>query len=82
MKIKRTDLELLMKYLEKEKPETVDVHLNDDNFRGSVGFSFADADSRDCLVKVYSATHNITPDLTKTMKLYTRFPKEGKNEQK
>jgi hypothetical protein len=76
MKLKRTDLELLMRYIEKEKPELVDVNMSDEAFRGCVGFSFADAEHRDCTVKIYAAAANVTPELTKTMKLYSRFDKK------
>lgn len=80
MKLKRADLELLMQYLEKEKPEIVEVVVNDTDFRAAVGFSFRDLENRDCMVKLHDAAHNVTPDLTKTMKLYSRVNK-GKTDE-
>lgn len=75
MKIKRTDLELLMKYIEKEKPETVDMNV--ENF--STTFGFSDAEHRDCIIRLFESQTNTTPELTKKMKLYTRI-KETKNQ--
>lgn len=74
MKIKRTDLELFMKYIEKEKPETVDIHV--ENF--STTFSFADAEHRDCMIRLFESSANTTPELNKKMKLYTRFKETKK----
>lgn len=76
MRIKIKDLELMMQYISKEKPETAYIHL--DNF--FVTFSFADAENRECVIKLFESTTNATPELTKSMKLYTRF-KETKPKQ-
>ena len=73
MKLKRKDLELLMQYLDKEKPEFVELVKNDTNFQSATGFAFRDLEGRDCTIKIFDAQHNITPELTKTMKLYTRL---------
>lgn len=83
MKLKRTDLELLMQYLQKEKPETVEVLMHEDGFRAAIGFGFDDIEKRSCVIKVFDASHNITPELTKTMKLYSRIkasPSSGGNQ--
>lgn len=75
MKLKRKDLELMMQYLDKEKPELVEVVRDDQTFQSSTGFRFTDADNRECTIKLFSAQHNVTPELTKVMKLYTRLAK-------
>lgn len=74
MKIKTKDLELLMKYVEKEKPETVDIHV--ENF--SATFGFADAEHRDCVIRLFETSANTTPELVKKMKLYTRIKEPKK----
>jgi hypothetical protein len=74
MKIKTKDLELLMKYIEKEKPETIDIHV--DTF--SVTFGFADAEHRDCVIRLFETSTNTTPELVKKMKLYTRIKETKK----
>ncbi len=75
MKLKRTDFELLMQYLQKEKPETIEILNHSDGFQAATGFSFVDLENRQCVVKLFDAAHNVTPELTKTMKLYSRLPK-------
>ena len=69
MKIKRKDLELLMKYLEAEKPELVDIVETED----LAGFKFTFDDSKRvmCSIKIYNSSINATPDLLRTTKLYT-----------
>ena len=69
MRIKRSDIELMMRYIEKEKPEIVSIVV--DNFK--VNFHFADSENRNCTVTLFESTANTTPELTKNMKLYTRF---------
>lgn len=71
MKLKRSDIELLMQYIEKEKPETVEIAI--DNYHTS--FEFRDAEARTCIVKLFDTMTSTTPELTKTMKLYSRVKK-------
>lgn len=75
MKIKRKDLELLMQYLEREKPEMVDLEFDENSLNSSVKFSFRDLEARECTVRIFNGTLNSSPDLIKTMKLYSRVPK-------
>lgn len=77
MKLKRSDIELMMRYIEKEKPEFIDVVC--DNF--CVLFRFTDAEHRDCTIKLFESLTNTTPELTKSMKLYTRFKETKKKEE-
>lgn len=72
MKLKRTDLELLMQYLAKERPEVVEVVVNDIEFKAAIAFAFKDTENRDCIIRLHDASHSTTPDLVKTMKLYSR----------
>lgn len=67
-------MELMMKYIEKEKPEVVSISV--DNFK--VNFHFTDAENRTCIVTLFESTANTTPELTKNMKLYTRFKETKK----
>lgn len=81
MNIKRTDLELLVQYVQKEKPEV--IRISEENFR--INFSFTDSENRNCTITLFESTANTTPELTKNMKLYTRFKetkakKEEENE--
>lgn len=78
MRIKRKDLELLMTYLEKEKPELVELGVDEEAFRAGITVGFEDSEKRRCVVKLFGADRNITPELTKTMQLYTRVAKVTK----
>jgi hypothetical protein len=69
MKLKRKDLDLLMQYVSKEKPELVDVALSDDG--NSYRFSFEDSSRVVCTIRLYNSAIGATPDLLKTTKLYT-----------
>lgn len=69
MRIKRSDMELMMRYIEKEKPETISILP--DNFK--INFTFTDSENRNCTVTLFESTANTTPELTKNMKLYTRM---------
>ena len=73
MKLKRSYLEMMMKYVQKEKPEVVDV-VKSEEFTAGVVFNFKDSEGRDCSISLYEAQFNCAPDLTKKMKLYSRFP--------
>jgi hypothetical protein len=77
MKIKTKDLELLMQYISKERPEHVDIQ--EDTF--CYKFGFADAEHRSCVIKLFETTANTTPELVKSMKLYTRFKETKKKEE-
>ena len=74
MKIKTKDLELMMQYIVKEKPESVDI--NEDTFL--IKFGFSDAENRYCVIKLFESTANTTPELVKSMKLYTRVKEPKK----
>lgn len=68
MKIKRKDLDLLMQYVSKEKPELVNVELSDDG--NSYKFTFDDSQRVVCTIRLYNSAIGATPDLLKTTKLY------------
>jgi len=78
MKLKLSDLKLLMQYLVKEGAEMVEIEIDRPIENGTV-FSFRDIENRECHIKLYDAQFNITPELTKKMKLYTRFSKENES---
>ena len=73
MKLKRSDMVQLMAYIDKEKPEVIEVIKEDEGFTAGISFLFKDLEGRDCSVRLYQAQLNIAPDLTKTMKLYSRI---------
>lgn len=76
MKLKVSDLQLAMAYIEKEGTSYVDVTYP--NTDVGVYFEFLDAENRLCEIKLYQSEMNTAPSLTKTMKLYTRFKKGEK----
>lgn len=80
MKIKYGDLDLLMQYLHKEAAELVSVEIG--NMDSRMSFMFKDLENRDCCVTLFAADHNTTPELTKTMKLYSRLPKVASKKSK
>jgi uncharacterized protein (UPF0179 family) len=76
MKLKRSDLELVMNYIEKEKPDTISIsESKSSNLGAAIDFDFEDLEHRTCSITVYEASLNSTPDLTKTMKLNSRVKK-------
>lgn len=79
MKLKRSDLELVFNYIQKEHPETLEIMPSEDNNLGSaMSFMFEDAEQRLCTITVYQASLNSTPDLTKKMKLNSRTKKTNR----
>jgi len=76
MKIKTKDFELMMQYVLKERPEHIDIHQ--DTF--CYTFGFTDAENRTCTIKLFETSANTTPELVKSMKLYTRFKDTKKKE--
>ena len=80
MKLKIKDLQLLMEYLKKEGCELVEI--DQEPLDIGYSFTFKDVEHRSCIIKLYSSATNTTPDLTKSMKLYTRFGGGLKGEKK
>lgn len=76
MKLKLSDLKLVMDYVLKENPETLEIEESPKTNLGSgINFTFADVEQRQCIITIYQASLNCTPDLQKTMKLYSRVKK-------
>jgi len=75
MKINVHHLVDLLEYLHKEHVTTLEVSTGTHGM--ALDFLFFDSENRECVVKLYSAQGNSAPELTKTMKLYTRL---GENE--
>lgn len=73
MNVKREDLEMLMGYVDKEKPATVSIRAEENGF--SMSFSFTDVEGRECKIVLHESTINTEPDLVKKMKLKTRVKK-------
>ncbi len=77
MRIKTEDMELLMAYVDREMPVTIDVKYEGQSLNGYVSFTFQDQEDRECQVRIYHDALNQRPDLIKSMKLDTRFKKAG-----
>lgn len=77
MKVKTSDLELLLWYLQKEKVETASLTEVHQNFE--VFFEFKDSENRDCEIVLYDCNLLNKPvRLKKEMDLETRLEKEEK----
>lgn len=74
MQVKREDLEMLMQYVDKEKPEKISLKFEENGF--SVSFSFVDVEDRECKIVLHEASISTQPDLVKKMKLKTRTEKK------
>ncbi len=75
MQIKVNDMALLMRYLLKEGAQYVDVNV--ESTKGGAIFEFTDVERRVCAIRIFRAELNSTPELTKIMRLTTRFEAEG-----
>lgn len=73
MNLKRQDLEMLMEYVNKEKPEKISIKTEENGF--STSFTFVDEEGRECKIVLHESTINTPPDLIKKMKLKTRVEK-------
>ena len=74
MKLKMSDLKLLMTYLEKEKAELVEI--NPALVDVALSFEFKDSENRESKIRLFSSECSTSPELTKVMKLYTRVKEE------
>lgn len=76
MKLKLSDLKLVFDYIEKEKPEILEIEeAASSNLGSAINFIFSDLEKRNCTITIYEASLGNTPDLTKVMKLYSRVKK-------
>lgn len=76
MKLKVSDLLDVLEYATKEQAITINITAPEMDV--ATYFEFTDLEKRECKIKIYAASANVTPDLTKTMKLYTRLKRTGK----
>lgn len=68
---------MLMDYISKEGAQSVEVITEKERtFAPYISFEFQDAENRSCLIKLFEASTATTPELVKTMRLYTRIAKK------
>lgn len=72
MELKVVHLVELLDYLGKEGVQEISLEKEDKIGRAGYVFKFQDKDSRECAITLFQAGLNISPDLVKKMKLYTR----------
>lgn len=75
MKIRVPHLVELLEYLTKEDVMDINVELRDSVSSG-IDCIFFDKEKRECKITLFQAGMNISPDLTKKMKLHTRKDKK------
>jgi hypothetical protein len=78
MKINVNHIVELLEYLHKES--VLEVEVSERSMSTGQVFTFFDKENRECEITIFQAALNSAPQLTKTMKLYTRASRKTKKD--
>lgn len=73
MKVKYKDLELALEYIKLNSvSESIEINTNTADGSAACSIHFIDKQQKAAVIYLYDGTHNVTPELRTTSKLYRK----------